>query len=223
MIIKDLKVWPMKISHDAAEPVGYRVGYGDKKVAVCTDLGTFDDYTVACLTGLDALLLEANHDVNMLQVGPYPYYLKQRILGNRGHLSNENAGRLLDRVLNDKIQAIMLGHLSKENNMPELAHEAVRMESPWERAGTRRTISPFMWQPGMPCHRSSNYRKRGCKLMKTLVCAFCITGKNFLGKKGENLCFGTKLQVCMIYLKTFITKSIPGDRHSGGKADKYKR
>lgn len=128
MIIKDLKVWPMRISHDAAEPVGYRVGYGNKKVAVCTDLGTFDDYTVACLTGLDALLLEANHDVNMLQVGPYPYYLKQRILGNRGHLSNENAGRLLDRVLNDKIQAIMLGHLSKENNMPELAHEAVRME-----------------------------------------------------------------------------------------------
>lgn len=128
MIIKDLKVWPMRISHDAAEPVGYRVGYGDKKVAVCTDLGTFDDYTVACLTGLDALLLEANHDVNMLQVGPYPYYLKQRILGNRGHLSNENAGRLLDRVLNDKIHAIMLGHLSKENNMPELAHEAVRME-----------------------------------------------------------------------------------------------
>ncbi len=66
--------------------------------------------------------------MNMLQVGPYPYYLKQRILGNRGHLSNENAGRLLDRVLNDKIHAIMLGHLSKENNMPELAHEAVRME-----------------------------------------------------------------------------------------------
>ena len=118
----------MKISHDAAEPVGYRVGYGEKKVAVCTDLGTFDDYTVACLTGLDALLLEANHDVNMLQVGPYPYYLKQRILGNRGHLSNENAGRLLDRVLNDKIHAIMLGHLSKENNMPELAHEGVRKE-----------------------------------------------------------------------------------------------
>ena len=128
LTIKDLTVNPMKISHDAAQPVGYRIAYGNKKVGICTDLGVYNDYTVECLKGMDALLLEANHDINMLQVGPYPYYLKQRILGNRGHLSNENAGRLLDRVLNDKIQAIMLGHLSKENNMPELAHEAVRME-----------------------------------------------------------------------------------------------
>ena len=77
---------------------------------------------------MDALLVEANHDVNMLQVGPYPYYLKQRILGDRGHLSNENSGRLLSRVLHDKLQTIILGHLSKENNLPELAYEAVRME-----------------------------------------------------------------------------------------------
>ncbi len=77
---------------------------------------------------MDALLIEANHDVNMLQVGPYPYYLKQRILGDRGHLSNENSGRLLSRVLHDGLQAILLGHLSHENNLPELAYEAVRME-----------------------------------------------------------------------------------------------
>ena len=97
-------------------------------MAVCTDLGVYNDYTVECLKEMDAILLEANHDVNMLQVGPYPYYLKQRILGNRGHLSNENSGRLLNRILNDHMQAILLGHLSKENNMPELAYEAVRME-----------------------------------------------------------------------------------------------
>ena len=66
--------------------------------------------------------------MNMLQVGPYPYYLKQRILGDRGHLSNENSGRLLSRIIHDKLQAIILGHLSKENNLPELAYEAVRME-----------------------------------------------------------------------------------------------
>ena len=77
---------------------------------------------------MDALLLEANHDVNMLQVGPYPYYLKQRILGERGHLSNENSGRLLSRILHDNLSAIVLGHLSKDNNLPELAYEAVRME-----------------------------------------------------------------------------------------------
>ena len=128
IIIKDLTVAPMRISHDAAEPVAYRIGYENKKVAICTDLGVYNDYTVECLKGMDALLLEANHDVNMLQVGPYPYYLKQRILGDRGHLSNENSGRLLNRILHDDLKAIMLGHLSKENNMPELAYEAVRME-----------------------------------------------------------------------------------------------
>ena len=64
----------------------------------------------------------------MLQVGSYPYYLKQRILGDRGHLSNENSGRLLSRLLHDKLQYIVLGHLSKENNLPELAYETVRFE-----------------------------------------------------------------------------------------------
>jgi len=128
LTIKDLTVNPMRISHDAAQPVAYRIGYGNKKVGICTDLGVYNDYTVECLKGMDALLIEANHDVNMLQVGPYPYYLKQRILGDRGHLSNENSGRLLSRILHDKLQTIILGHLSKENNLPELAYEAVRME-----------------------------------------------------------------------------------------------
>lgn len=128
LTIKDLTVNPMRISHDAAQPVAYRISYGNKKVGICTDLGVYNDYTVECLKGMDALLLEANHDVNMLQVGPYPYYLKQRILGDRGHLSNENSGRLLSRILHDGLENIILGHLSKENNLPELAYEAVRME-----------------------------------------------------------------------------------------------
>ena len=127
-IIKDLTVNPMRISHDAAQPVGFRISYGKKKVGICTDLGVYTDYTAECLKGMDALLLEANHDVNMLQVGPYPYYLKQRILGDRGHLSNENSGKLLCRLLHDGLQEVVLGHLSKENNLPELAYEAVRME-----------------------------------------------------------------------------------------------
>lgn len=128
LCIKDLVINPMKISHDAAEPVGYRVSYGNRRVAVCTDLGYFNDYTVECLRGMDAVLIEANHDVKMLQVGPYPYHLKQRILGDRGHLSNENSGRLLSRILHDNMKSIVLGHLSKDNNLPELAYEAVRME-----------------------------------------------------------------------------------------------
>ena len=85
-------------------------------------------HIVEHLQGLDALLLEANHDIRMLQVGKYPYYLKQRILGDRGHLSNENAGRLLCRLLHDNLKAVFLGHLSKENNYEQLAYETVCSE-----------------------------------------------------------------------------------------------
>lgn len=128
IVIKDMVCHPMRISHDSANPVAYRIYYGNQKVGILTDLGCYNEYTVESLRGMDALLLEANHDVRMLQVGNYPYYLKQRILGERGHLSNELAGRLLSRLLHDGLQAVILGHLSKENNLPELAYEAVRME-----------------------------------------------------------------------------------------------
>ncbi|MCC8085256.1 MAG: MBL fold metallo-hydrolase, partial [Clostridium sp.] len=124
----DLNVRPFKIDHDAANPVAYRVNCGDKSVAVATDMGHFDQYIIDNLQGLDALLLESNHDVRMLETGPYPYYLKRRILGDHGHLSNENAGRLLNCVLHDKLKKVFLGHLSKENNYEELAYETVRLE-----------------------------------------------------------------------------------------------
>ena len=126
--VGDLKIEPFRISHDAAEPVAYRVACGDKTMAVATDLGVYSDYTVDKLQELDVLLLEANHDIHMLEVGGYPYYLKRRIAGERGHLSNESAGKLLCRVLHDKMKAILLGHLSKENNYAELAYETVKLE-----------------------------------------------------------------------------------------------
>lgn len=127
-MIGDLTVNPMKISHDAADPLAYRIACEGKRVAVCTDLGTYDEYTIDCLSNLDAVLIESNHDIKMLQVGPYPYPLKQRILGNRGHLSNEASGRLLSRILHDDMKRVFLGHLSQENNLPDLAYEAVRLE-----------------------------------------------------------------------------------------------
>ena len=80
------------------------------------------------LQNVDVLLLEANHDVRMLQAGAYPYPLKQRILGDKGHLSNERSGQLLGKVLHDHLKHIVLGHLSKENNYAELAYETVRLE-----------------------------------------------------------------------------------------------
>ena len=126
--LKDMVINPIRISHDAAEPVAYKVCSEGKKAAVITDLGNYDEYTVSCLEGLDILMAEANHDIRMLQVGPYPYYLKQRILSDRGHLSNENSGRMISRLLHDDMKAVILGHLSRENNLPELAYETVRLE-----------------------------------------------------------------------------------------------
>ena len=126
--IGDLDIKPFRIDHDAAKPVAYRVQNERKSVAVATDMGHFSQYTIDHLQGLDAILLEANHDVKMLEAGPYPYYLKRRILGDYGHLSNENAGRLLSCILHDHMKHISLGHLSKENNYEELAYETVRLE-----------------------------------------------------------------------------------------------
>lgn len=126
--LKELEIQPFCVSHDAAEPVAYRLSGGGKAVAVATDLGYYDDYIVEHLRALDAVLIESNHDVNMLQVGSYPYYLKQRILGFKGHLSNDNAGRLLGEILHDNMKAVMLGHLSKENNYEALALATVCSE-----------------------------------------------------------------------------------------------
>ena len=128
VIIDDLVIKPFRISHDAAEPVAYRMECGIKSAAVATDLGFYNQTVVDKLQKLDVLLLESNHDIHMLQVGSYPYQLKRRILGDRGHLSNESAGKLLCHLLHDDLKAVFLGHLSKENNYDELAFETVKLE-----------------------------------------------------------------------------------------------
>ncbi|MDO4490278.1 MAG: MBL fold metallo-hydrolase [Lachnospiraceae bacterium] len=144
--VGDLTVHPFRISHDAADPLGYRVEAEGKKAAVATDLGFYNEYITEQLKGLDCLLLESNHDVRMLEVGSYPYYLKKRILGNRGHLSNETAGRLLCEVLHDHMKHIVLGHLSRENNYPSLAYETVCSEvtmgdNPWKSGDFHITVA----------------------------------------------------------------------------------
>lgn len=127
-VIEDLTIKPVSTWHDAADPVCYTLTDGQKKVSIATDLGDFDEHIVESLSDADAMLIEANHDIRMLEVGPYPYYLKQRILGKRGHLSNERGGQLVKALLNNHIKGIYLGHLSKENNYPDLAFEAVKSE-----------------------------------------------------------------------------------------------
>ena len=132
--IGSLEVMPFHMSHDAADPVCYTVEASGHKVGMATDLGVYDDYTVSHLEGCEVIMLEANHDISMLEAGPYPYSLKCRILGERGHLSNEDSGRLLCRLLHDNLKHIFLAHLSKENNYPELAYETVKCRL-WEELG----------------------------------------------------------------------------------------
>lgn len=126
--IGDLDIRPVKISHDAKEPSAFTFSDGKSRSAVMTDLGVYDDYIVDAIRDMDTLYIESNHDIRMLELGPYAYSLKRRILGRYGHLSNEASGRLVNEVMHDNIKHIVLSHLSHENNLPELAYEAVRME-----------------------------------------------------------------------------------------------
>ena len=123
-----MTIHPFSVPHDAADPVAYRLSDSKKKLAVVTDLGAYDEGITGELKDLDMVMVEANHDIRMLQLGPYPYPLKTRILGNRGHLCNEAAGQLIAGILHDGIKHIVLGHLSKENNYPLLAEETVKLE-----------------------------------------------------------------------------------------------
>lgn len=132
--IGSLRIMPFSISHDAAEPVCYCVESGGRKFGMVTDLGFFDEYIVERLAGSNVLFVEANHDISMLEAGKYPYKLKCRILGEQGHLSNEDSGRLVCRLMDRRLKAVVLAHLSKENNYPELAHAAVKCQI-WEELG----------------------------------------------------------------------------------------
>ena len=124
--IKDLDLLPFSIHHDTREPLAYRAESGDKHCAIATDLGCFDEYTIKHLQDSDVLLLEANHDIAMLEKGPYPLELKRRILSDFGHLSNDSSAALLESVVNSGLRKVFLGHLSKENNEPELALKTIR-------------------------------------------------------------------------------------------------
>lgn len=123
--VNDICVKPFAIPHDAAEPVGYTIFAGEKKITLATDIGHVTDTIRESIEGSDLLLLEANHDIEMLKRGSYPWHLKQRILGEKGHLSNGAAGELLAEVMSGKMKYVFLGHLSDENNDPHLAYETV--------------------------------------------------------------------------------------------------
>lgn len=123
--IKDICVQPVAVPHDAREPCQYVFAHGDRKLGILTDLGSLTPHVEVHYSGLDALVLEFNHDLQMLEEGPYPYQLKQRILGNYGHLSNAQAAQLLLRIKSDKLQHLVLSHVSQQNNSKELVCAAI--------------------------------------------------------------------------------------------------
>ena len=117
----EFSICPFNIPHDAAQPVGYRINAYDKTLTIATDIGHITDDVMQNCKDCDLLLLESNHDVNMVHNGPYPYPLKRRVLGDFGHLSNENCGKVLTDICSSRLKYVILGHLSGENNTPMLA------------------------------------------------------------------------------------------------------
>ncbi len=123
--IGDLSILPFSIPHDAANPCGFNVYYKDKKISIATDIGHMSTEVVNNLTNSSFILLEANYDPNILKCSSYPYSLKQRIAGPNGHLPNDVAGKTISYLVEHGLNSVMLGHLSKENNFPELAYKTV--------------------------------------------------------------------------------------------------
>ncbi|MDD7408656.1 MAG: MBL fold metallo-hydrolase [Anaerovoracaceae bacterium] len=126
--VGDMKVQSIKISHDAADPVCYSVSAEGSNLLIMTDTGFVPNEAASRMRGADIIVMEANHEVNMLKAGSYPYRLKMRILGDRGHLSNETAGETLAETMTQdpRYRKIYLAHLSRENNFPRLAFQTVK-------------------------------------------------------------------------------------------------
>lgn len=122
--IGDVEISSFSTSHDTEESVGYRL-VGEKVFALATDTGTVTDSVLGGLSGADAVIIESNHDIEMLRYGPYPYQLKQRILSPRGHLSNDDCARLALTLAERGTKYIVLGHLSRDNNTPAKAFHTV--------------------------------------------------------------------------------------------------
>lgn len=118
----ELAFEPFTLSHDAQEPVGFCIYAGDEKLVLATDLGYASAKVKDVTRGANAYILETNHDVDLLRAGSYPWHLKRRILGDKGHLSNAHAAEYLLDVLTEDTEQVYLAHLSQENNRPQLAY-----------------------------------------------------------------------------------------------------
>jgi phosphoribosyl 1,2-cyclic phosphodiesterase len=123
--IGDLAIHPFSIPHDAANPCGFNVYNNKSKITIATDLGHMNNDLINNMKNSSFILLESNYDPEILKCSRYPYILKQRISGPKGHLSNSSAGKTISELVKSDLKEVMLGHLSKENNFPELAYQTV--------------------------------------------------------------------------------------------------
>jgi phosphoribosyl 1,2-cyclic phosphodiesterase len=123
--IEDVTIHPFAISHDGVDPVGFTLANGSVKIGVCTDLGAATRLVHRHLEHCSVLILEANHDMEMLKNGPYPWPVKQRIKSRVGHLSNEQSVEVISRVFSEDLQAVILAHMSETNNSSEMVLKVV--------------------------------------------------------------------------------------------------
>ncbi len=121
--VGDVQIEPFPVPHDAREPCQFKFVHGGRRVGIMTDIGHLTPHLVACAQACDGLLLESNHDTQMLRDGPYPWALQERIRNGYGHLSNDAAAALLGRLELEKLQFVALGHLSESNNTPHTARD----------------------------------------------------------------------------------------------------
>ena len=171
--INDLFITPFSVPHDAIDPVGFTIQADNLKIGVVTDIGTVTSLVVEKLKGSNVLVLESNHDMNLLFYSQYPWMLKQRIKGRLGHLSNVQSGALLNTLFHNYLKYVVLAHLSMINNSPKVAFdEAMKIINRKDTNSTeihvapRKTVSTCADSTGLRGKRCSRY---GNKLSRFLV------------------------------------------------------
>ncbi len=123
--IKDIVIQSVAVPHDAREPCQYRLSHDNLSLGILTDLGSITPHVVSSYSGCDALLLEFNHDPELLQNGPYPYQLKRRVGGDWGHLNNHQAAALLEKIGWESLNQLVIAHISEKNNSREMAERVL--------------------------------------------------------------------------------------------------
>jgi len=125
---ENFSILPLRVSHDTKEPCAFMIENDEAKSLFLTDIGTTDNLDIPVMTDLDYLYVEANHDSEMLETGPYPYFLKQRVSGIGGHLNNDESGKLINTLAaqSPNLKAVMLAHLSDKNNHPDIALQTIK-------------------------------------------------------------------------------------------------